>query len=103
MRHAATAPISLMTWSARSRSEGGDREAEGLGGFEVDDELELRRLLDRQVGWLRALEDLVYVDCGSPHQLDPVGAIGHETADRRELTKQKYCRKPILEGPGQRP
>jgi hypothetical protein len=27
-----------------------DREAERLGGFEVDDQLELRRLLDWQVG-----------------------------------------------------
>ena len=27
-----------------------DRQADLLGGFEVDDELELRRLLDRQIG-----------------------------------------------------
>jgi hypothetical protein len=28
-----------------------DGEAERLGGFEVDDEIEFGRLLDRQVGW----------------------------------------------------
>ena len=32
---------------------------EGFGGLEVDDELELGRLLDRQVAGLGALEDLV--------------------------------------------
>src|SRR4029077_2404716 len=35
-----------------------DRQAEGLGGLEVDDQLEGRRLLDRQIGGLGALEDL---------------------------------------------
>ena len=36
-----------------------DRAAERLGGLQVDDKIELRRLFDRQVGWLGALEDLV--------------------------------------------
>src|SRR5207302_3922524 len=35
-----------------------DREAERLGGLEVDDQLEGRRLLDRHIGGLGALEDL---------------------------------------------
>jgi hypothetical protein len=34
-----------------------DAKAEGLGGFDVDDELELRRLLDRQVGGLGSFEN----------------------------------------------
>jgi hypothetical protein len=38
-----------------------DREAERLRGLEVDHQLELRRLLDRKVGGLRAFEDLVDV------------------------------------------
>jgi len=33
-------------------------EAERLGGLEVDDQLEGRRLLNRQIGGLGALEDL---------------------------------------------
>ena len=33
-------------------------EAERLGGSQVDDELDLRGLLDWQVGWVFALEDL---------------------------------------------
>jgi len=36
-----------------------DRQAQGLGGLHVDDELELGRSFDRQTGWLGALEDFV--------------------------------------------
>jgi len=35
------------------------REAKRLGGLEVDHKLELRRLLDRKLAGLGALEDLV--------------------------------------------
>ena len=41
---------------------GGTVEAERLGSLEVDDQFELGRLLHRQVGGLRALEDAVDVD-----------------------------------------
>jgi hypothetical protein len=30
-------------------------QAESLGGFEVDDEFQLARLLNRQIGWFLAL------------------------------------------------
>src|SRR5690242_3310018 len=36
-----------------------DDEAERLGGLHVDHQLEFRRLLDRQVGWLGAFQNLV--------------------------------------------
>jgi len=35
-----------------------DREAEGFGSLEVDGELEDDRLLDREIRWSRALQDL---------------------------------------------
>src|ERR1700747_1408682 len=41
-----------------------DREAQRLGGFEVDDQLVLGRLLDREIGRTGALEDAVDVGCG---------------------------------------
>ena len=47
-----------MTSSARARIDWRDREAERLGGLEIDDQLEFGRLLDRQIGGLGALEDL---------------------------------------------
>ena len=34
-----------------------DCEAERLGGLEVDDEFQLGRLLDRQIGWFLAFEN----------------------------------------------
>src|SRR5207248_11004618 len=40
-----------------------NREAERLGSLHVDDELELGRLFDRQIGRLRAFEDLVDIGC----------------------------------------
>src|SRR6185369_2298985 len=42
-----------------------DRQAERLGGLEVDDQLELRRLLYGEIGGFRALEDLVDVAGGA--------------------------------------
>jgi hypothetical protein len=40
-------------------------KAECLGGFEVDDQLDLRDLLDRQIGRLLALENPAGVDACS--------------------------------------
>src|SRR5665213_1616556 len=43
-------------------------EAERLGGFKIDDQLELGRLLDRQIGWLFPLEDPSGVNTGLAKQ-----------------------------------
>ena len=60
---------------------GRNRQADLLGGLEVDDELELRRLLDRQVSGLCTLQDLVHVDRSAPViSFSFVGRIGHENA-----------------------
>ena len=47
-----------------------NREAERLGGLEIDHQLEFGRLLDGQVGRFGAFEDLVDVDGGAPIQVD---------------------------------
>src|SRR5262249_9081952 len=57
-----------------------DRQAEGSGGLEVDDELELRRLLHRQVGGLRALEDPVDVAGCAPQHVRVVRSVNHAPA-----------------------
>ena len=36
-----------------------DGEAKGLGGLEIDDEIELGRLLDRDIAGLRAVQNFV--------------------------------------------
>src|SRR6202158_3010316 len=56
----------------------GDRQAEGLGGLEVDDQLELRWLLDGQVGGFRALEDLVHVHGRTAEQVEVIGTVADE-------------------------
>src|SRR2546423_1661598 len=40
-----------------------NRQAEGLGSRQVDDQLEERRPLNGKIGWLRALQNLIYVVC----------------------------------------
>src|SRR5215468_6582608 len=52
-----------------------DGEPERLGGLEVDDQRELRGLLDRQVTGLGALEDLVDIDSGAPPQISEVRTV----------------------------
>ena len=46
-----------------------NRQADLLCRFEIDDELELRRLLDRQVGGLCAFQNLVDISGGAPVQV----------------------------------
>ena len=69
--HATAAPPSSVmnsrrfhsiTSSARGEQRSAARQAERLGGLEVDDQLELGRLHHRQVGRLVALEDPAGID-----------------------------------------
>ena len=43
-----------------------NRQADLLGGLQIDHQLELGRLLDRQVGRLGAFQDFVHVGGGAP-------------------------------------
>src|SRR2546425_1727964 len=52
-----------------------DRQPQRLRRLEVDDQFVLRRLLDREVGRLRALEDLVRVDREPPVAVNQAGPI----------------------------
>ena len=72
--HATAAPPSSVmnsrrlhsiTSSARASADRRHVEAERLSGLEVDDELELGRLFDRNVSGLCAVQNLVYL-FGSP-------------------------------------
>src|SRR5262245_24675048 len=55
-----------------------NRQAEGFGGLEIDDQLELCRLLDREIAGLGPLEDLVDIDGGASGLLEEVRYIGHQ-------------------------
>ena len=51
-----------------------------LCSLEVDHQLELRWLLDRQVARLGAFQYLVDKDCGCPKGLLVIRPVGHEPA-----------------------
>src|SRR5262249_12953923 len=54
-----------------------DFEAERLGGRQIDDEIELGRLLDRDIAGLRPAQNLVDQFGGAPEQVIEVWSIGH--------------------------
>src|SRR5712691_2560521 len=56
------------------------RDPECLGGLEVEDQLELRGLLDRQVARLRPFQELVDKDGGAPEHLANIRRIGNEAS-----------------------
>ena len=50
-------PVLLDHLVGAGEQEGRDRQAERFGGVEIDHQPDLCLLLDRQIGWLRALQD----------------------------------------------
>src|SRR6266700_3607098 len=55
-----------------------DDHAELSGGFEVDEQLVLRRLFNRQVGGLRTIENFDDERCRTPAQIRDVRPIGNQ-------------------------
>ena len=72
----------------------GDVEAERLGGLEVDDQLDLRGLLDRQIGRLLALEYPAGVDADLTGRFRKAASVAHQAAGRGELAKLGRSRAP---------
>ena len=75
-----------ITSSARASSDRRHREAERLGGLEVDDQLVLGRRLDRQIGGLLALEDAVNVAHGGAPLINLVRPVRNEAAFHRKVS-----------------
>src|SRR5262245_33404844 len=102
--HAVSYPIlyRFLNWPSlehfiRSRQHiGRNREADLLGGFEIDDELKLRRLLYRKIGRLGAFEDLVHVSGGAAVRVNIAQAIGHEPPRCHFFCPFIYRREPAL-------
>jgi hypothetical protein len=64
-----------------------DRESEGLGGPEVDHQLELRRLLDRELSGIGALQEFVYEKGRTSVELGKVRAVRDKDSGFRELRR----------------
>ena len=59
---------------------GRDRQAERLGGLQVDDKIEFDWLLDWQIAGLGALQDAIDIVRRSAEVVRHVGAVGREAA-----------------------
>src|SRR3954447_12978666 len=76
-RIAASWPSELLDYLVGAQQECfGDRQPERLGGHQIDDEIELVRLLDREVGRLGSAQNFVDILGGTPEQVRPVYSIG---------------------------
>ncbi len=58
-----------------------DRNAKFLSGLEVDDQLELRGPLHREIAWLGPFKNLIHVDCGPASLRDAVRCVAHEPTE----------------------
>ena len=67
-----------------------DGKAEGLRGFKVDGQFEFRRLLNRKIGRLGALEDFVHEGGGAPDQVVDACTVGHQSTDLDQLFGHGY-------------
>src|SRR4030095_13404640 len=77
------------------------REPEGLGGLEVDDQLALRRLFDREIAGLGASKDAVDIRSGALPKMLAIVTIGHEPPGFDILSRGKDRRQPVPAGGGQ--
>src|SRR5215831_19493213 len=72
-----------------------DGEPEGLGGLEVDDQIELGGLLHWQIGGLRTLQDFVHINDGAAVEGRGAWSIRREAPYYDELSLFKNRREAI--------
>jgi len=73
-------------------------EAELLRRLQVDDQLEFRRRLNRQVGRLFAFEDAIDVGCDAPINFDQISPIRQQRAASRENAEGRDRRQAMAVG-----
>ena len=73
-------------------------DAERLRGFEVDGELELGGLHDRQVGGLLALKNPASVNAGLPNHIKNIRSVAAQTAGGGKCPKGPNCRNRMAQG-----
>src|SRR5262252_7184337 len=69
---------------------GRNRKVNLLGSFEIDDELELLRLLDGNVGGFSSFEDLIYISGGPAVQVGKAHAVAHKTPGLHKFCAPVY-------------
>src|SRR6516225_12278112 len=76
------------------------RETERSRCLEINDQLELRRLLDRKVGGLLALEDAIDIGCGAAEQIGALNSVGDQASAPGELRNRIDYRQVLLRRQG---
>src|ERR1022692_2129106 len=74
-----------------------DRQAQRLRCLEIDDQLELRRLLDRKVPRPGALQNLVDITSGAVKCIGDVWAVAHKAAPDEICSVGENCRQLVLD------
>jgi hypothetical protein len=74
----------------------GNGEPEGLSRLKVDDQLELHRLLHREVSGLDSLEDFVHIGGGAVVQVRNTRPVGHEATILYILLQGIHGWQPVL-------
>src|SRR5215470_381541 len=72
-----------------------DVESQSLRSLEIDHQLELRGLLDRQVGGFRSLQNLVHVGGEESIHVRDAGAVTHEAAGLDEFPPLEDTRQAV--------
>src|SRR6516165_124787 len=75
-RGPSTPSLDHLVGAAEQRQR--DCKAEDLGGDQIDDQLDFYRLLDRQVGWLLALEEAANIDATQAIGIDIARPVAHQ-------------------------
>src|SRR5215207_4885672 len=78
------------------QERGWDREAERVGSLEIDQELEFRRLLQRQVFRFGAVQNASYILRPPMLQIGPVRSVRRETSGFREASEGADDRQAVL-------
>src|SRR5215468_5220614 len=75
-----------------SQHVGRNRQADLLGGFQIDDKFKLRRLLNGQICGLGSLKNLVYKNGGAPEEFGLVSSVGHQAIALNKISSSAYRR-----------
>ena len=86
------APSHSITSSARASSIGGTSMPSVLAVLQIDDQFELGRLLHRQIGGLRPLENAAAIDADLAERIRKAGAVAYQPTRFRIVAHRVGCR-----------
>jgi hypothetical protein len=88
-RHAATRSFDHLVGANKQHLR--NREAEGLGSFEIDDQVEIARLYYRKIRWPAAFENLSGANTDLTISVRNARAVAQQAAGFGKLTREISC------------